>query len=279
MSQNKTRLKLLLFFIPITLLISVFENCGGSEQSFSSIATGSAPSQIDQSNPDQLTLIHSPNSKVFIVNWAAGSGNGGEDGCKIQYKSASDNSWQDILLPVPINCDQDTQNHAIEILPVTGIFRPWSRLHVRLVNIQTSQEIGFFSQELVCSAIGGHLTSTPIVDEDCNGQWDNYSPVFTLAEGCNANEVCGAYVNYYNGDGAYSISSADGQCLPTNGSLVRIYEFSKIYDDTPGDAWSWVTLPYSFVGNCGASTLCTTIAELRYSGRLCQHQITNSYYF
>ncbi len=139
--------------------------CGGSLVSpvgSTSVAACASP----QKNPSGLMLTHTPNHREFVVDWIAGSGNGGAGGCKIQYYLGT--TWTDIQT---YNCD--ASSHPQVWLPSGGLIGAWSDVPVRLVRVSDGSFLGEFPIHLKCSGITGSASSTPLVDEDCNGSWDN----------------------------------------------------------------------------------------------------------
>lgn len=123
-----------------------------------------------QSNPTSLTLSHTANSKTFTFSWTAGVGNGGS--CKLQYFK-NGTTWTDISA-LTYNCDTTIWSQLVT-LPADGWNTNWSSISVRVIRTSDSLAMGTFPQNLTCSAVGASASSTPNVDENCNGTWDDYS--------------------------------------------------------------------------------------------------------
>lgn len=122
--------------------------------------------------PTGLSLAQSTRSRTFTVSWTGGSGNGGAGGCKLQYQKDG-TTWTDIS--GTYNCDSNTTT-AAAAFPTTN---NWTNnfnvtgVSVRLLRSSDSTVMGTFAQRGVCSSTSGSSTSTPNIDEDCNGIWDN----------------------------------------------------------------------------------------------------------
>ena len=133
------------------------------------------------SNPSSLTLSQTSSYRTFTVSWSAGTGNGGANGCKLQYFKDG-TTWTD--LTGTYNCDAVATNVAASF-PATA---NWTNnfnatgVQVRLLRVSDSGALGTFSQKGVCSTLSGSGSSTPDIDEDCNGVWDN---VITNNYSCN----------------------------------------------------------------------------------------------
>ncbi|MGE4444239.1 MAG: hypothetical protein AB7E37_04575 [Candidatus Altimarinota bacterium] len=74
---------------------------------------------------------------------------------------------------------------------------------MRIIRTSDNSILGTFSQTLNCSTTSGSSSSTPNIDEDCNGSWDN-STYYTATYQSGTNP-CGAYgttyCHQYNPDG------------------------------------------------------------------------------
>jgi hypothetical protein len=125
-------------------------------------------------SPTNLSLTHSPRSKVFNFSWTAWSNNWWS--CKLQYYKDW-TTWTDISATT-YNCDTTISNQSVT-LPWDWWNGAWSSIQVRVIKTSDSEILSTFSQNLTCSAISGSATSTPSIDEDCNWAWDNYSSAWT----------------------------------------------------------------------------------------------------
>jgi hypothetical protein len=123
--------------------------------------------------PTNLQLTHVANSRNFLVSWTGATGNGGVNGCKLQYRR-NDTVWTD--LSGGFNCDVNTLN-AAAVLPGdnwTTNFNP-TGVAIRLTRISGSVEMGIFPQRATCTAKSGSASPTPNIDENCNALWDDTS--------------------------------------------------------------------------------------------------------
>jgi prepilin-type N-terminal cleavage/methylation domain-containing protein len=119
--------------------------------------------------PTGLILSHTAWSKSFSFSLTAGSWNGAS--CKLQYYR-NWSVWTDINANT-YNCDTNIVSQAVT-LPADGWYAwNWNGTQIRLIRVSDSVEIGIFSQLLSCSVVSGSANSTPNVDEDCNGIWNN----------------------------------------------------------------------------------------------------------
>ena len=145
--------------------------CGGANGG--TIASCSAPS-VSATAPTALTLAQTSNHRDFTVSWTAGNGNGGAGGCRLQYYNGS--SWVNLTYAT-YNCDATTANAAAQLNGDNFAATTWNAtgLQVRLERISDSASVGAFPQKVTCSSIAGSGVSTPLIDEDCNTQWDNTS--------------------------------------------------------------------------------------------------------
>lgn len=115
--------------------------------------------------PSNLSLAHVPNHRNYTVSWTAGMGNGS---CYLQYNAGS--SW--VSLPERYDCDVNTSN-APASFPGDGWVTSFTTVAVRLVRVSDNELMGMFPQSATCSAIAGSVTSTPLIDENCNGYWND----------------------------------------------------------------------------------------------------------
>ncbi len=134
--------------------------------------TSTSTTMLGSILPTGLSLTHTPNSKSFTVNWAAGSGNGGVGGCTLEYQKAN-SIWVKITTPATVNCDAAGSAAGSITLPGDSWFGGnWSNVPVRLVQVSNSSVIGSLGN-LTCTSKTGSSLKTPTVDEDCNNAWDN----------------------------------------------------------------------------------------------------------
>jgi hypothetical protein len=134
---------------------------------------------VAQANPTGLSLSHTSRSKTFTFTWSAGSGNGGS--CKLQY-FRNGSTWTDVSATT-YNCDSNLTNQSVT-LPNDGWNSTWSSIAVRIIRTSDSTVVGTFAQNLTCSSTGGSAGSTPSVDENCNGSWDDIINVVTSCNTC-----------------------------------------------------------------------------------------------
>ena len=126
--------------------------------------------------PSCQPLTQIPNHNNFTVSWIAGSGNGGPGGCAIQYQK--DNaSWATVATPATVNCDAAGGAEGTITVPGDGwLGGPWNaNVAVRLIRLSDNAVmcVPATMGNLTCSKIAGSPTSTPLIDEDCDNQWDN----------------------------------------------------------------------------------------------------------
>lgn len=126
------------------------------------------------SPPTSLVLTQTVRRRDFTVSWTAGTGNGGVGGCRLQYYTGS--VWTDLSYAT-YNCDANTTNAAAQLNGDNFTATTWNAtgLQIRLQRISDSASVAAFSQNATCSAVGGSGSATPLIDEDCNRYWDNYT--------------------------------------------------------------------------------------------------------
>jgi len=122
--------------------------------------------------PTALSLSQTANSRDFTVSWTGGSGNGGVNGCKLQYYTGA--VWTDLTF-ANYNCDANATNVAAQLNGDGFAQSTWATtgLQIRLVRISDSTVMGTFATKATCAATGGSGGPTPTVDEDCDTFWDN----------------------------------------------------------------------------------------------------------
>lgn len=174
------------------------------------VSTESTP-VATQSNPTGLSLSHSSRSRNFTFSWTAGSGNGAS--CKLQYYR-NGGVWTDIS-GTTYNCDANLSGQSVT-LPADGWYSGnWNTVQIRIIRTSNSAALGTFGQSLNCTTVGGSASSTPTIDEDCNGSWNNTTSVST----CN---TCthGGYLYelvYYTDSSCTNVWAYDGtSCYSTN---------------------------------------------------------------
>lgn len=175
--------------------------------------------------PNIISLSHSTRSKTFTVSWTSGSSS---MPCKLQFYTGS--AWTDISSTVssPLNCGTTVVSQNVT-LNGDGWKSNWNGTQVRILRIADSSVLGTFAQMLSCSTTGGSSSSTPNIDEDCNGSWDNSTSSNSCQtySGCNAGQTCwsGTYWSGTTCSGTvlYNYSVCDavggvGQCSAEGGS-------------------------------------------------------------
>ncbi len=106
------------------------------------------------------------------MSWTAGSGNGGAGGCTIQYQK-SDGTWANVASPISVNCDAPGGLAGTITLPGDGWYGgTWNSVATRLVR-NSDGSVMCTLGKLTCNSMAGSPTPTPMIDEDCNNQWDN----------------------------------------------------------------------------------------------------------
>lgn len=204
--------------------------------------------------PTGFSLSHTPNSRSFTTSWTGGQGNGGANGCALQYLKGSA-TWTQIAT---VNCDV-TRNDSSSSLPISASWygATWSSVPVRLVRVSDGAVLTTFSTPLKCVATSGAPASTPSVDEDCNGAWDNRT--------CNVwSWVAGT--TYDTTFAACSVNGVDGGvlCNTANDAFARYTEGTTPLAD-PVTAWSSNSYGTACAGNkVGATTWTCTGSNCTY---------------
>ncbi len=121
--------------------------------------------------PTNLILSHSSRSKNFTFSWNAGSGNGGS--CKLQYYK-NGTTWTDISSTI-YNCDTNLSNINVTLPNDWWYSWNWNGTQIQVVRTNDGKVLWTFPQTLNCTAVWASSSSTPSIDEDCNGVWDNSS--------------------------------------------------------------------------------------------------------
>ena len=207
---------------------------------------------IGQVDPSNLSLSHSSRNRYFNVSWTAGETNGGSGGCKLQYKNGG--SWYDISSATSINCDANASSQSYS-LNGDGWKSGWNGTQVRLVRKSDGVSMGTFPQTLNCSSTGGSGGSTPNVDEDCNGSWNNTSQSCSTTydmSGCT--DMCKSYY----GSSSYCTGDYTGGPCGGNGCWCKCqHGSSQTHKWGMGNCGS---APYCPPYKCGTPTQsCTTI--------------------
>lgn len=173
------------------------------------------------SPPTGLSLTHSSRTKTFTVSWNAGIGNGGTGGCKIQFLK-SNAIWTDLL---SVNCDSAGSSVGTVSLPGDGWYgASWSNVSIRLIRVSDSTAIGTLGS-LSCTTIASSPTSTPNIDEDCNGAWDNgvsAGQFISYLPGCSGTQ-CQLANRQYSFTGYAGSCNRSTQNMQTCGSLGYAY--------------------------------------------------------
>lgn len=121
------------------------------------------------SNPSNLNLSHSTRSKTFTFSWTAWSWNWWS--CKLQYYK-NWTTWTDISTTT-YNCDSNLSNQLVNLPWDWWNSWNWNWMQIRIIRTNDSTVVGTFAQNLTCNSVSGSSSSTPNIDEDCNGSWDN----------------------------------------------------------------------------------------------------------
>ncbi len=157
-----------------------------------------------QVDPSNLQLTHLDNRRQLVVSFDAGILNGGAGGCKLQI-SVDGGGYQDLTL-FDFNCDEDLSAAPIWL---PSPFVPWSSVAVRLVNA-FSQVVGVFPETVDCVPTAGSRVSTPEVDEDCNGNWNNSAPLVERARVYCDHPACGTMCNIFTS--CADVTCSEGVC-------------------------------------------------------------------
>lgn len=121
--------------------------------------------------PSALVLRHVDNAQGFSVSWTAGLGHGGASGCTLQ-SATSAAAWTTLA---QVNCDATTTDLMVT-LPADGWYgAPWSSVEVRLARAADGTALATFPQALGCVALASSNTTTPTIDENCDGRWDEHT--------------------------------------------------------------------------------------------------------
>jgi hypothetical protein len=237
--------------------------------------------------PSGLTLVQTPNHQSLTVSWTGGSGNGGANGCKLQYSNGGTTSWTD-LTGLTYNCDANQSATTVN-LPGDGWTTSWSTVYVQLVN-STGTSLGVFPAQATCSAIATSSTSTPGVDENCDGVWNN--PVYSTS----TNDIAGpaasstvfgtpyscpstyygcpfTYVYFYAQSGFYCTSAncydgcnfaaAVDYLYSTSGTVPSTYAGMNLASSScqhyNGYSWNWYSMSYWGFSMCVYTCTSTTV--------------------
>jgi len=151
----------------------------------------------NQTDPTNLVLTHTSNNKYFYISWTAGLNNGGAGGCKLQFMDQNvSGTWKDIT-GTNLNCDVNLSSQQIA-LPET-FTTSWTGTHqVRIFISNSGLPGGTFATTLSCTSTGGsYNSSTPSVDENCNGQFNDSVLADSYTESCsNQGSNCQEYARH-----------------------------------------------------------------------------------
>ncbi|MGE4444266.1 MAG: hypothetical protein AB7E37_04710 [Candidatus Altimarinota bacterium] len=107
---------------------------------------------------------------------------------------------------------------------------------MRIIRTSDNSILGTFSQTLNCSTTSGSSSSTPNIDEDCNGSWDNTSIKYCTNSGCQSGYTCAQICNNYGN--LSSCQNSGSYCYQQDGSNVKAYSwyhnYTNPYSLTPG---------------------------------------------
>lgn len=161
--------------------------------------------ELAQTNPSNLTLNHTTRNKNFTVSWTAGIGNGWAWNCKLQYNKSG--TWTDISATT-YNCDTNASNIAVTLPASWWYSGNWNGTSIRLMRISSSTLMGTFPTNLLCTTTSASSSSTPNIDEDCNGNWDN-----SVSGGCSSYAFYQKSVRPWN-DQWCSANQVTWECYP-----------------------------------------------------------------
>lgn len=112
--------------------------------------------------PIGLSLSHANQSINFTVSWT-GAGENAED-CVLQNYDGS--RWR-FANNIPCNGTASNLNVSLET-----VGNNWNGRQVRIAAFNGLLPLATFPQTLNCTTSPASLTSTPTIDENCNGYWD-----------------------------------------------------------------------------------------------------------
>ncbi|EKD66286.1 MAG: hypothetical protein ACD_49C00054G0008 [uncultured bacterium (gcode 4)] len=202
-----------------------------------------------QQNPTSLTLTHTANNKNFSISWMAWIGNGWANGCKIQY-SKDNSTWTDLTW-LTYNCDSNLTTTSLS-LPGDGWW-VWSTVYIRIANT-TTNSIWQFSTTPTCAAKSSSTSVTPLVDEDCNWNWDNTTSVYV-------SQTCSNYVSR-TCNGTYVSRTCTGAYVSVTctGSTQSCWGGGNWWWGVWGCAWTYYPAGYY----AAACITCATTYECWY---------------
>lgn len=158
----------------------VFSDNGGTRVGRSNSAAVSLPEARwsrertvwDVTDRPYLVLGHNDENKnIYNVSF---NGKTTVTQCRVQIESAL-NNWVD-LTAAPFACDA---LFAVKVLKMDSNVRWWTAYNkvngarLRIVDNSNNAEIAISEGSFRCTARAGSSISTPDIDEDCDGNWDN----------------------------------------------------------------------------------------------------------
>lgn len=199
-------------------LVLVFQNCsrtkfsGGEEES----ASNSTEAFVAEENQIQkVSIQHITGHQEFTISTIGVKVS--DSTCKVQFEK-NNTTWVD--LSAEFDCSQNIDS-AIFLLPNTN---NWTNnfnatgVRIRLIKTSDSSPVAYFSQNLTCVSKSPSNSATPNIDENCNAQWDDFTP--GAAKTCSVDSGSIMYGSSYN-------CAASITC-PTSGKLGTFKEhFSK----------------------------------------------------
>lgn len=137
-------------------------------------------------SPTSPTLTHTSNTSIVEISFTAGSG---LSNCVIQNYDGS--SWHTMW---SIDCNS---NAVDESFSLGTVGTSWNGRQVRLAADNGATPLFTFSTTLSCVATGYSTSSTPTIDEDCDGNYNNTTSGGTIPW-CQAGYECHRYYVYEN---------------------------------------------------------------------------------
>lgn len=203
----------------------------GSNEYLSSVAVFRPGTAAAPSSPG---VNHTANADAFTASWSAGAGNGGVDGCVLQWQTGA-STWSTLR---NVNCDVNTAAQAAD-LPPSGWVAAWSSINTRVVRRYDLRNPVVFPQALTCTPMAPAGSPTPSVDEDCDGLWDDVS--------------CTSYT-WVN---TQTLAAPNSACLNDEAVANRACDSSILGDNRYTDGVGTTTPPDMGMSYGSANTVCT----------------------
>lgn len=118
-----------------------------------------------------VVVNHASNQRAYTVSWTGGVGHGGPGGCVMMHETMG-GTWT--THSAGLDCDSDAGQLSVS-LPSTATWYggSWSAVSLRVSRVDDNAVLATLPLVLGCSPMGGSSISTPTVDEDCDGDWND----------------------------------------------------------------------------------------------------------